>query len=736
MRKKRIGILTLLLMVITLGACSNANNRASGSSSKSSTVPVESSTSVIPSETSVVPSSTSRSTSTATSQVTPSTSTSVAPSTSSASESSSTASSTSTSQKEKYLSYTLKDGANKTILYGSPWLDLSRNGVIKQIEKPNVKNDFYGYANYDIIDGLTVSETTPVVGGMMGSINQVTANLKRIMTETTTSNYSASTKKLYSNFMSTDKVADIAYVKGMIDEVKAITSLDDLYNYVTSTKAFGILSPLFGILKDESLLLYEPQYNFDITNIYYGNSKVEAKDAVFNSVKTSLTKFGVEESEATTIAQKAIEVESTLHASISYTPMSTTVGNIDTVYTKLKPKRLFKYLGYDDDYPIMGVSNIDDVIKKFENLSFDDAKAFIEYRIAYSSKIVLSQEDYAEITDPLIAPLEIRDKRMQFYGEQYIQYLLTELYTNVIDRCYVDNFVPATLKTSLTETINLIKEEYKNVIDSKDWLSAETKTKAKEKLEAIKCGVLYPDFLPNILEFDCTNKNTTAECIAAYKIWAANANQPNNSTEQVWMGSITLPNAQYMQSNSLCIYSGMIAGSNYKATTTKEELYGGIGVIIGHEISHAFDSQGAEYDKYGAPNNWWTDNDKQAFAMKVQKVITAYNQLKYTEQLACPGEKVVNEVIADMGGMAVMLKLAKKDNNFNYQKFFESYANNYACLFNDRMYDGNMLYNDSHALTTIRVNYIVNQFQEFLDTYDIKDGDVMYVAPNDRLIIW
>ena len=641
-----------------------------------------------------------------------------------------------TANTDKYLMYNLKSGADKSKLYGTPWLDLSRNGVIKMIEKPDLKEDFYGNINYDILNSLEIDENTPIVGGMGGAINDVTKNLNKILKEETSSAFSNAVRKIYTTYSNVDKTADKAYVKGLIDDVDGLSTLDELYSFVCSKKGYGMLAPIFDILNDDSLIIYESQYSFDTSSIWRAYDDTNKKDIAITAVKASLMKFGVSEADANSIADGGIYADNKIHADDpSAQALSSTVSQIDDVFTKLKPSRLFKALGYADNKKVEAKMEYVSVLKKFEDLSITEAKALLKYRIAYSYKIVLAQNEYFEIVDPLVEGLELDDKRRMYFGDQYTNYLFTEMFAKLIDRCYIDNFVPASIKTSLIEMINSIKAEYKNVIDSKDWLSAETKLKAKEKLEAMKCGVLYPDHLPNIPAFDVANINTFAEFIANYKAWDISANQPANTTEQVWMGSITLPNAQYMISNSLCIYSGLVASLNL-TSMTKEELYGSVGVIVGHEISHAFDASGAEYDKDGYRENWWTDSDKKAFNTRVQKIIDKYNTYDYTTTLKCPGEKVVNEVIGDMGGMAVMLKLAEKDENFNYKKFFESYANVYAVILNDRMYMGNMIYNDTHPLATLRVNNVLNQFQKFLDIYDIKESNAMYVAPNERLVVW
>ncbi|MBQ9448964.1 MAG: hypothetical protein IJU60_03735 [Acholeplasmatales bacterium] len=716
MKLKKLSILSIAVLAITtLASCGG------GSSTPTTTTPSPTITTPSTTTTTVAPTTTPSTTTTTVEPITTTTTTTTS----------------TTDSREKYLMYTLKDGADKTKMYGTPWLDLSRDGIVKMIEKPNIKDDFYGNVNYDILNGLQIDDNTAMVGGMAGAINDVTKNLKKIFTETTTSNYSAGVKKIYSSYNTTDKTADKAYVKGLIDEVEGYSTLDDIYSFVASKKGYGMLSPLFDILNEETLTLYETQYNFDTSSIWRAYDDTAKRSFAVGAVKASLMKFGVSETDAEAIADTGVRIDSEIHAYNQMAmPVSSTVGQIDQTFTKLKPSRLFKALGYNDDKGVACRGEFTSIINNFENLTLAEAKALLKYRIAYSYKVALSQKDYFEITDPIIEPLELEDKRRMYFGEQYTNYLFTEMFAKVIDRCYIDNFVPASIKTSLTEMINSIKTEYKNVIDSKDWLSAETKVKAKEKLEAMESGVLYPDYLPNIAALDTSSISTFAEFIANYKSWDISANQPANNVEKIWMGSITLPNAQYMISNSLCIYSGLIASMDLTSTISKEELYGSIGVVVGHEISHAFDANGAEYDKYGARENWWTDGDKTAFSTRVQKIIAKYNTFDYTNTLKCPGERVVNEVIGDMGGMAVMLRLAEKDTNFNYKKFFESYANVYACILNDQMYMGGMIYNDSHPLAMLRVNNVLNQFQKFLDTYGITEGNAMYVAPADRLVIW
>ena len=168
---------------------------------------------------------------------------------------------------------------------------------------------------------------------------------------------------------------------------------------------------------------------------------------------------------------------------------------------------------------------------------------------------------------------------------------------------------------------------------------------------------------------------------------------------------------------------------------SREELYGGIGTIIGHEISHAFDTNGAQFDKDGNYNNWWTEEDFDAFRARAQKLIDYYDGMTVFGDEKINGARIHTEAIADMTGLKAMLLLASKEDNFDYKLFFESYANlwkkigTYESVFM-------LLTQDEHPLNYIRVNSCAQQFDEFYETFDVKEGDGMYLAPEDRVLVW
>ena len=158
--------------------------------------------------------------------------------------------------------------------------------------------------------------------------------------------------------------------------------------------------------------------------------------------------------------------------------------------------------------------------------------------------------------------------------------------------------------------------------------------------------------------------------------------------------------------------------------------------MIGHEISHAFDTNGAQFDENGTVRDWWTPEDKQVFAERAQKLETYFSRVAaFDDGTPYPASVVKAEAIADMAGMKCILKMADKVDGFDYDRFFRANAAMWARI--DTLDKARwMLGADPHPFNYLRANITVQQFDEFQETYDIKEGDGMYLAPEDRILVW
>ena len=186
--------------------------------------------------------------------------------------------------------------------------------------------------------------------------------------------------------------------------------------------------------------------------------------------------------------------------------------------------------------------------------------------------------------------------------------------------------------------------------------------------------------------------------------------------------------------NCIYILAAIAQGNIYNSNMSDEELYAKLGMMIGHEISHAFDRSGAQYDKDGNLASWWTEEDYSEFQERNTKLEAYVNAIQPWEGQNIQGSIVTGEACADMAGMKAALRAVADKEDFDYDVFFRAYAN--LWLTKDSLQREYSLLNNKHPMNYLRINVVLQQFDEFLDFYGIREGDGMYLSPEDRVLIW
>ena len=209
----------------------------------------------------------------------------------------------------------------------------------------------------------------------------------------------------------------------------------------------------------------------------------------------------------------------------------------------------------------------------------------------------------------------------------------------------------------------------------------------------------------------------------------------NPVDKEKWTVSPQTFNCGYQPlTNSIYILGAYARGDIYNSEMSDEEVLAKLGVSIGHEISHAFDRTGAQFDKDGNMKNWWTPEDKEEFKKRNAKLAEYYNSIHPWEGQDLQGSIMTGEACADMAGMKVALRVASEKENFDYDKFYRAFADLWFVKENLMMARAGI--EDEHPLQYLRINCTLQQFDEFLDYYGITEGDNMYLAPEDRVNIW
>jgi len=313
-----------------------------------------------------------------------------------------------------------------------------------------------------------------------------------------------------------------------------------------------------------------------------------------------------------------------------------------------------------------------------------------------------------------------------------------------VGREYVARHFPPRAKQMMDELVDNLLEAYRQSISRLDWMTEETKQRAYEKLETFRPKIGYPD------EFrDYSDLQVTADDLLG-NVMAASAFETDRQLRKIgspvdrdeWFMLPQTVNAYYNPgTNEICFPAGILQKPFFSPDADPAENYGGIGAVIGHEIGHGFDDQGAQYDGAGNLNDWWTPDDKAAFELKSKALIEQYDGLS---PRTLPGEFVngsltVGENIGDLGGLTIghtaySIFLGRPPTQEESQRVFMNWA---YCWRTKRRIEQERQYLtiDPHSPPEFRAN-IVRNLDEFHDAFGTEPGDGLWMEPEDRVRIW
>ena len=383
--------------------------------------------------------------------------------------------------------------------------------------------------------------------------------------------------------------------------------------------------------------------------------------------------------------------------------------------------------------------------KYFENYSkivnqdnFSKIKSWILVQEAMAASNSLTEDyrlNFASIS------MAIMGTQKPISKEDTVYEMSVNLFSDVMSVYYGRKYFGEEAKTDVTGMIDKIKNVYRGRLQQNDWLTEGTRNKAIEKLDKMKVFVGYQeDVDPGTKELHLDpNKSffELSEDIAQFgkRYTIDHFDEPIDKNK--WSGSAFDINAYYNpESNSINFPAGILQAPFYDKNQSTEKNYGGIGVVIGHEITHAFDSNGADYDENGDMHNWWTKADSKAFDKRIKAFEDQWNGLEiYGTKVN--GKLTVTENVADAGGLSSTLQVLKTDmTKPNLKDYFENYADIWkqkASL----QYNKYTMVQDVHAPNELRVNQQLKNLPEFYEAYpQIKEGDAMYLAPSKRISLW
>lgn len=583
----------------------------------------------------------------------------------------------------------------------------------------------------------TILEDVSKNSNTEGSIADQVSDVYQTALDTQTRN-KQNIKTIQEYFDKLDQVKDISSYMTFIGELSK-EGMDGIFS--TAVTSDLKLSNTYQVYFNEMYLgIYSPDYGY--TSLAYLNPYK-------NYIKRLLELSGETTSEAATHTEEIMEFQKNISR---YALSATDAYNTDKIYnpysilqlenmfTNCDIKAYLNAAGFEkvNTFILLNPSMVKALNTYLTNKNLELLKEFAKFRILYLYAPYLTTDFYNAYQDfNTVLTLE-KKQTIEEFSKDMVESVLNWN----MSKLYIDKHVNKTTKSNITTMVEKIIQQYYTEIQSCTWMSQPTKDNAIKKLDTMKTYIAYPDDWSTYIP-DCQLKGSKEGGVLSENIKQLYIDERESQLEQLqesynanqWITSPLTINAYYMPTaNSITIPVGILRDAIYDANKSDAANYGAIGVIIGHEISHAFDATGSLYDENGTSSNWWTESDKAKYQEIQKKLEDYYNTFEVLPGVFQNGLTTLSENIADLAGANCTIKLVE-NNLSSRDTYFRSYANLWAGKMTDQTVNYYINY-DNHSLKKVRVNAIVSLMDEFYETYNIKNTDAMYIAPEDRIKIW
>ena len=662
-----------------------------------------------------------------------------------------------------------EDGQAPDYTTGTPWQCIDLQGVVTEDTPADLKDNFALYVNKDAILTLEIPEGYSSAGTYTDVSMVQEEDIKNMFLGDVPEGHDALLAyNLFKLMMDWDSrnALGVQPLKEQTDAIEAIDSTEALTAYFLNIPAEDEIASLWGAGSDVdfidsslhvltvgsgcSLLLGDSAEYSSLTD--YGAIK---KEALSELARKMLMKLGYTEEAALQKIENCFAFETLVAPSI-YTIEEE--GNADylsrsyNIFTRADleqaqgPVPILECLegnGYpaEDTYLVTNPAYLTRLAEVYTEENLPLIRDYLIVHGALNSASSLDRECYEWLyacSNAITGVTGMLDDETMFSA------IVAETLEWPVAQLYTQTYLKQEDKERITELAEEYLDAYHAILQEADFFSEETRAKALEKLDAIDVRILYPD---NWEKYECKELNFDGpedggtlweanRCISRYFIEKNLKEHFEPVDKERWSMTPQTVNACYNPfDNSISILGAFARGAFYNSEMSDEEVYGKLGCFaIGHEISHAFDRAGAQFDKNGNMQNWWTEKDYETFQERNAKMEAYYDAMHPWEGQDFYGSIMTGEACADMAGMKVTLRIAADKENFDYDTFFRAVAEYY--LTKGTLQLTYRYINDVHPLPYLRINATLQQFDEFLDFYGITEGDGMYLAPEDRVCIW
>lgn len=658
-----------------------------------------------------------------------------------------------------------EDETAKKARGGKPWIDSDIKSNISEDLKTDPKDDFHLYANKEWLLDNEIPEGYYDWSHYTERGLEVKKQCMELLKDESIEGHDAKLLRTYNSLIldwDTRGKLGVSEIEDTYKRLLGIESIDDVNDLYEEKEMLNKIDTFFGYeattgFNDPDLYvigIYTPALLLDDSAEY--KDRTEYGDMLYGFGKDSFVymakRMGMPEDDAVKCYEDAIDFEAKLAEGIYTTKETKQDDYISKINNEMTYEDLTDHCknfpigrildidgySYDGSYLVIRPDyfNLLDDLYTDENIDGIKACLIVNYLLGYKGSIDKDSYDHSN---------EIRNKYFGTSGslpdDEMAYNRVNGALPTSMQKVFISKYGSKEDKQKMEDLCREVIDTYREMLEENDWISDEARETVIKKLDNMTIHAAYPDKFRDTSNIDIEG----CSLIEAQRRLREYEKEYNRSLigkkidKEMWAENFDILscNAFYdWTQNTINMIIGMMGEPFYSNDMSTEELYASIGAFwVGHEISHAFDSNGAQFDENGNLRNWWTGEDEEEFKKRVRKMDDYLDGIIAFGDEHFIGTNIDTEMVADMTGLQCALRMASKVEGFDYDKFFKKYAQMNGCLgvYSEEL---STLKQDEHPLEYARTNVPVQQFEEFYETYDVKEGDNMYLAPQDRLIIW
>ncbi|MFK5958322.1 MAG: M13 family metallopeptidase [Lutibacter sp.] len=652
--------------------------------------------------------------------------------------------------------------------------------------RPN--NDFFRYVNGSWLDKTEIPADRTSWGAFNELIKKTDLDVLTILNEAIVKDKFPKLKdaegnltlesdqKKAVNFYETimDTVAreaqGIEPIKPFLAKIEAITNLDDLQNLLIEMAPYGGAGffnfAVFNDLKDSKMNAgYVTPAGLGLSRDYYVDQDEDTKEKrqkYITHISRMLQFFGDSKETASLNADKIFQYEYKLAEPRFTKEESRDTRKLYNPKTMAELTKLSSSINWETYFKGLGINDLEKVIvmqpnymiamdKILASSKINDIKLYLRWAAIDRAAGKLNKE--IEVANWEFYSKELRGAQQQRPRDERALGSLNGSIGEALGKLYVDKKFPPEAKAKAEKMIANVMKGFEKRINALEWMSADTKIKALEKLTKMTVKIAYPDKWKDYATLDVKGlkdggsyfQNSINISKWNFEKDMKKLGKPVDRSE--WGMAPQIVNAYYNPVNNEIVFPAAILQPpfyNYQADEAVN--YGGIGAVIGHEISHCFDDQGARFDANGNLKNWWTEQDSEKFAVLGKKLVAQFSAVEALEGVNLNGEFTLGENIGDLGGVNAAydgLQLFYEENgrpedidDFTAeQRFYMSWGTIWRTKMRNEALR-NLIKTNPHSPGMYRAYMPLQNVDAFYTAFNIVEGDKMYLKPEDRVKIW